>query len=178
MTFDSPSSFLRGRTPDHIGFHVAKIGPAVDHWAKLGAGPFFHRTDIRFDEVTFRGEPCTFEHSHAFGCFGDMLIELQEIHACSPPALARILMPGGGPAMNHIAYVSDDPERDSAELADAGFPLFLQAALGPIEVRFHDARHALGCAIEIHRRSDPLVASRARFRAAASGWDGVDRLRA
>ena len=178
MTPHVARSFLGGREPDHIGFHVASIEHSVEQWAKLGAGPFFHRTNIRFDEVTFRGDRCTFEHSHAFGCFGNMLIELQEIHSCSPPALARILMPGGAPVMNHVAYVSEDPERDSHDLAAAGFPLFMKAVLGPIEVRFHDARGALGCALEIHRPSDLLAASRTRFRAAAADWDGTARLRA
>ena len=171
------SKLLR-RRPDHIGFSVPDIYAAASQWSLIfGAGPFFLSSDVQFDSLCFRGGPCEFHHSFAFGAWGELLIELQMIQACSPPELEQLLKPGPSPIMTHIGYISDVPEDDSRDLDADGHELYLRATRGPIDVRFHDARNSLGCSIEIHRRSGFLDASRARLREAANGWDGKDLLR-
>lgn len=143
----------------------------------LGAGPFFLIDPISFDEVDSSGELAVFEHSAAFGQWGSVCIELQQIARVLPQRAADLLSPGLLPVVNHVAYVSDAPDADSAELSAAGHEMFLHAKFGGVEVWFHDARAVLGQAIEIHRYSAALEASFARIAAASRDWDGTELLR-
>ena len=47
----------------------------------FGAGPFYWLgRHIDFDEVRFRGGDCTFDHSSAIGQWGEVMVELSELH--------------------------------------------------------------------------------------------------
>jgi hypothetical protein len=169
---------LENRTINHLGYLVPSIERAVAHWAStVGAGPFFIVERMKFDEVLHYGKPCTLDHSAAFGQWGSVIIELQQIFASAPETLTQRLIPGASPILNHVAYVSPTPEQDSAQLSAAGYELFLYAKFGEVEVRFHDTRAILGQAIEIHRQSDFLDAFFSQVAGAARGWDGKGPLR-
>ena len=166
------------RPISHISYAVPNIAAAVEHWATtLGAGPFFLIDRVRFDEVSYQGEPAVWEHAAAFGQWGAVCIELQEISEASPPRIAELLVPGPMPVVNHVAYLSETPEADSAELSAAGNALFLHARFGGVEVWFHDTSAILGHAIEIHRNSERLIKSFEMIAAAAREWDGTRPLR-
>jgi catechol 2,3-dioxygenase-like lactoylglutathione lyase family enzyme len=170
---------LPQRPVSHVSYAVADLERAVAWWSStLGAGPFFLVDHVAFDELTHHGEPCVWDHSAAFGQWGSMAIELQELHRCDPPALTELLVPAAVPVFNHVAYLSPTPEADSAELAAAGHELFLHGRSGELEIRFHDTRAALGQAIEIHRQGPRIEFAFARIAEAARGWDGRDALRA
>lgn len=150
----------------------------MKHWSStLGAGPFFLVERVAFDELTHHGQPCTWDHSAAFGQWGSIAIELQQVFASDPPGLTEKLLPGPMPVFNHVAYISPTPEEDSAELAAAGYELFLHGGTGRLEIFFHDTRGALGQAVEIHRQGDGIEHAFRRIAEAASGWDGKDALR-
>lgn len=169
---------LANRIPDHIGFVVPDIERAVGHWAaQFGAGPFFMFERVKFGEVLHLGRACTFDHSCAFGQWGAVMVEIQQIHASDPSTLTDRLIPGKLPVLNHVAYVSQTPEEDSAALTADGHELFLYAKSGEIEVRFHDTRTILGHAVEILRKSKLRDDMAAMLRGAAHGWDGNDPLR-
>ena len=143
----------------------------------MHAGPFFHFDHIAFDESTHRGKTCVFDHSAAFGYAGSAVIELQQIHASSPPSLTERLFPGELPAINHLAFISAQAEQDSAELTADGYPVFLHAKFGPVEIRLHDTRAALGQATEILRQCEFLETFFKEVMGAARGWDGSNPLR-
>jgi catechol 2,3-dioxygenase-like lactoylglutathione lyase family enzyme len=169
---------LPRRPISHVSYAVANLERAVDWWSStLGAGPFFLVPHVAFDELTHHGEPCVWDHSAAFGQWGTMAIELQELHACDPPALTELLVPAAVPVFNHVAYLSPTPEADSAELAAAGHALFLHGKTGALEIRFHDTRATLGQPIEIHRDGPGIRHAFGRIAEAAQGWDGGDALR-
>jgi hypothetical protein len=162
----------------HIGYAVDDIEKAAAYWASvMGAGPFFVAQDIRFEMVESGGEPCAFHHSTAFGQCGPFQIELQQIHPSTSQSLKDRLIPGRRPVINHIAYMSADPEAKNQTLKDEGHEMFLHAKLGEIEVWFHDARSAIGHAIEIHRKSEAALHMNQKVREAALGWDGMDLIR-
>jgi len=166
------------RPVSHLGYAVTDIEEAVHHWSStLGAGPFFLVPDIEFDEVIHRGEPAVFAHSAAFGQWGSIAIELMQVKTTSPPELTRMLVPGSLPAINHVAYISDTAEQDSADLAAAGFELLMYAKGGEMEIRWHDTRAALGHTIEIHRDCNFINAAFRRIADGARNWDGRDPLR-
>lgn len=171
---------LTNRTVSHFSYSVADIERAVGYWSSaLGAGPFFVLEHMKFDWAKHRGKPCTFDHSAAFGQWGPIAIELQQVHAGTAPAtLTELLIPSPSPVVNHVAYITTTPEEDSAQLIADGYELFLHGRFGEVEVRFHDTRPVLGQAIEIHRQSAFLEAFFENVAGAARGWDGRNPLRA
>ena len=172
-------SLLLSRVAHHISYAVPSIEEAVHRWSSLmHAGPFFYFERIAFDESTHRGKPCVFDHSAAFGYAGSAVIELQQIHASSPPSLTERLIPGELPAINHLAFISAQADEDSEALAAAGYPVFLHAKFGPVEIRLHDTRAALGQATEILRQCEFLETFFHEVIAAARGWDGKIPFRA
>lgn len=167
---------LLRRPVDHIGYVVDDISAAVDRWAAAGIGPFFVLPHVRFDALHRRGDPCLFDHTAAFARWGAIGVELQQLHAVEPAGLARDLRAGTGNGVNHVSYVSPEPEADSERLEAAGWPLALLCRSGPIEDRLHVAPF-LGHLIEIHRASPQLAEFWAMVTRAADGWDGSEPLR-
>jgi hypothetical protein len=165
------------RPVTHVGYVVEEIEPAVD-WAisTLGAGPFFLIPHLHFDTCTFDGAPAQYDHSSAFGQWGDIMVELTVVHSSDPPALAELI---GGPAprFGHVGWLSDDLEADSAALDAAGMPLFHTGASGPVAAHWHDGRARLGHHVEILRRSPQIEGFYELIRSSSAGWDGSEPLR-
>jgi catechol 2,3-dioxygenase-like lactoylglutathione lyase family enzyme len=167
---------MLARPISHVSYVVEDIERAVDFWvAMFGAGPFHVLERIEFDAIEHRGGPATLDHSAAFGQWGAIAVELQQVYDAQPAELAARVA-GGAPRVNHIAYISPDVEADSRRLEQAGMPRFMFAKLGPVEVTFHDAP-ALGHAIELHRESDHIYGFFGAIAEAARGWDGSEPLR-
>jgi catechol 2,3-dioxygenase-like lactoylglutathione lyase family enzyme len=160
----------------HVGYSVADLSAAIAHFRDaLGVGPFLVFEDITFDEATHLGAPLVFEHSAGFAKWGPIFIELQEINAASPPAVASVLRAGEGAVVNHTAYLSSTPEEDSAQLEKLGMPAVLHLRSGPIVEWIHSS--PLGHAIEVHTASAFLDGFFAAVAEAADGWDGRDAVR-
>ncbi|MCE0766877.1 VOC family protein [Pseudonocardia kujensis] len=157
----------------HVCFRVPDLRAAVDFWARaMHAGPFFLLENVEFDFMEYEGEPAIFEHSGAFGQWGDIAVELQQLHRVEPEGLRRRLeVP-----MNHVSYIAEDGAAASAELEAAGMPLYMVHGSGPILARFHSvptAEHS----IEIHQSSDFLNGFFEGVERAARGWQGENPLR-
>jgi hypothetical protein len=170
---------LFNRRPNHISYLVPGIEQAAFHWTSVfGAGPFFIFERVTFDEATHLGKPCVFDHSAAFGQWGPVVIELQQIFTSAPTSLTEKLIPSHPPVVNHVAFVSPAAEEDSAQLAASGYSLFLYARInGAVEVRFHDTARAFGHAVEIHQQSSFLDDFFREVAGASQGWDGRTFLR-
>lgn len=163
-----------GLPVSHYSYVVDDMREGVEFWAsKMKAGPFYLLDNIEFEQVLFEGEPATFEHSAAFGQWGPIVVELQQLHGAKPAALLEKL----DRPVNHFAYVCPDAPAASERLAAEGFPLYMQASFGPIDVRFHD-HPVLGHSIELHQGSEFLDDFFLGLRQAATDWDGRDPLRA
>ena len=97
----------------------------------MRAGPFFLLDRVEFEYVLYLGEPAAFSHSAAFGQWGSLVIELQQLHDVGPAGLLEKL----NRPMNHVAYVCEDAAAESAALEADGLPMFLHAGFGPIDIR-------------------------------------------
>jgi catechol 2,3-dioxygenase-like lactoylglutathione lyase family enzyme len=160
----------------HVGYVVDDIPRAVE-WAvsTLGAGPFFLIEHLEFDEVTYRGEPARYDHSSAFGQWGELKLELTRVHSASP-GLAELLA-GPTPRPGHVAWLADDLDAETDRLTAAGLPLFHTGRAGPVRAHWFDARARLGHHIEVLQRAPELLGFYELLRTAADGWDGCDPLR-
>jgi hypothetical protein len=158
-----------------VGYAVSDVETAAQHWtATVGAGPFFLLPPSDFEEVVHDGSAATFEHRSAFGQWGSIAVELQQIDDARPAAVADAL--ARAPGLNHVSYMTDDLEAESARLVERGMPVVLAARGGPVRLSFHRAPE-LGHAIELHQRCDFLVEFFEMLERESRDWDGSDPLR-
>ena len=145
MTPADLSSLRAG--PVQIAYCVADLARSVAEWEARGAGPFIVREHIAVDEAIVFGEPAAFDHSSAYGWWGELMVELVHVHA--PESLRTT-------GLHHLAFFVDSFAEASAELTAAGMPQVLRARAGATDFAFHDARPQLGHFIEIYEGSEPL----------------------
>jgi hypothetical protein len=161
--------------PVQLGYVVDDVFAAARRWAEqFGAGPFFILEHIPCTEVLHRGQPGTFDHSSAYGQWGDVMVELFVQHDDEPSAV-REMYAQGEQGLHHMAYFVDDQPAVIAELTAMGYP---QAQIGWANNRtrfaFHDARHVLGHYIEIYPPAPGTKAFYEMVRTAAENWDGAE----
>jgi Glyoxalase/Bleomycin resistance protein/Dioxygenase superfamily len=167
-----------GRSLVQLGYAVADAREAAANWSRrTGAGPFFVRMHFAIASARHDGSPATFDHSAAFGQWGDVQVELIEQHQVEPPALARILRPGEQ-RLHHVTWFADDLERESERLTAAGCPQVLDVTTAAgTRFMFHDARAELGHLIELYEATERVRAHYASVADAARDWDGRDPVR-
>ena len=157
--------------PKQIAYAVPNAFKAAEQWAtNFGAGPFFIAEHIPVSEVIYRGDPSTFDHTSAYGQWGDVMVELVQDHGSGPSVVRDMYQPHES-GLHHLAYFVDDIEQATSELGELGFPLGMSALAG--ETRFHhvDATDILGHFIELYEPNKALVAFYERVREAAQDWD-------
>jgi hypothetical protein len=168
---------VSARPLHHVGYVVEDLAEGVQRFsAATGAGPFFAIEHMAFDEVTYRGEPAVYDHSSAFGRWGDILVELTQVHDAQPDGLRETLVaPGAG--VGHVAWLASSLEDETARLAARGIAAFHAGRTGPVSAVWFDGGPLLGHPIEVLELADPLLAFYALVRSAAETWDGRDVLR-
>lgn len=157
----------------HVGYYVADLDTAVAHAvATFGMGPFFRMDHAVFDSVTYAGEPAAYDHSSAFGQWGDIRVELTVAHACQPAGffLRMVTKPG---TVGHVGILVDDVQEASAHLCAQGMEHYSTGVIGPVVAYWHDATATLGHSIELLQRGPEIEGMYRALRAAADGWDGV-----
>ena len=162
--------------PHHISYAVADLDRAIHRAAEtVGAGPFFVLRDVPLT-ATSGGEPAEFLHSSAFGQWGAVRLEFQQIEHCAPDHVAAA-MGSVTPTMNHIGWAVPSLDSAAEALDQAGIPQFLRANIGDIDFTIHDARELYGHNVELHADSDGFRAFFEQVLNASIDWDGQDPIR-
>jgi Glyoxalase/Bleomycin resistance protein/Dioxygenase superfamily len=160
-----------------------QIAYAVDHLEReaeifaerFGAGPFFIRHHPPF-EATHDGGPAIFNHSSAYGQWGDIQVELVRFGECSPASLHRSV--AGVSGLHHVAMFVDSLPAAQARLEASGMPcVMLSTTPSGLQFAFHDARAQLGHFIELYEPTDSVQGLYRTVRDAAVDWDGQDPVR-
>ena len=161
----------------HVGYVVASLERDVPRFAAaFGAGPFFAMEHIAFDEVTYRGAPAVYDHSSAFGRWGEIIVELTEVHDAQPAGLRDALTaPGAG--IGHVAWLAESLPAETERLRAAGLKPFHTGRTGPASAVWFDGGPLFGHPVEVLERREELLGFYAMVRSAAEGWDGSDPLR-
>lgn len=160
---------LRG--PVQIAYAVDDVIAAAEAWVERGAGPFFVRRHIEVSASRMHGEPAAFDHSSAYGQFGDVMVELLCEHH---PVTERV---GPTTGVHHMAFFVDDVPTAQAVLVDHGWPEALYAEAGTTAFALHDATAELGHLVEIYAESDALRSFYAMVSQASADWEGSDPVR-
>ena len=161
-----------------IAFTVPDLEAACREWAeRVGAGPFLIRQHMQVN-ATHDGEPAIYDHSAAFGQWGPLMLELVELHECSPAPLNDAFRHSAPNAVNHYAYFVEDLAASSAALQEQGFPLMMElVSSSGMQVHFLDGRSTIGGLIEIYEGSEHIRAHYAKVAELARDWDGSDPVR-
>ena len=164
--------------PVQIAYAVNDAHQAADQWAKnFGAGPFFIAEHIPVTNVTHRGNPGVFDHTSAYGQWGNIMVELVQDHGDGPSAIRDLYAPGET-GLHHVAYFVDDLDTATTELAERGFPLAMSAqARGTTRFHFIDAVSQMGHFLELYEPSSALQSFYQKVRDASIDWDGSDPIR-
>jgi len=160
---------LRG--PVQIAYAVDDVISAATSWVARGAGPFFVRQHIAVSNSRMHGANKPFDHSSAYGQYGELMVELLCEHH---PLLERI---GPATGVHHIAFFVDDVTTAQQAMTDYGWGEALYAEAGTTAFAMHDACDELGHLIEIYEDSPGLLSFYDMVRTAATDWDGADPIR-
>ena len=154
-----------------IAYAVNDVSTAATRFAaSTGAGPFFIVRHIPLRSARVHGNPGAFDHSSAYGQWGEVMVELVAEHT------APIVMPGSG--VHHLAFMVPSLPTAVAWCTARGWPEALWAATASgQEFAFCDARAELGHLIEMYEPSAGLLGFYAMVATAAKGWDGADPVR-
>ena len=77
--------------PKQIAYAVPDAFEAAKRWAKdFGAGPFFISEHIPVTDVSYRGSPSSFDHTSAYGQWGDIMVELVQDHGTGPSVVSAL----------------------------------------------------------------------------------------
>jgi len=159
--------------PVQVAYAVPDLEQAVADWvARIGAGPFFVAEHIPLTAVRYRGAPGAFDHSSAYGQWGDVMVELVQDHTPGPSPV-RDLLGTRTQGLHHLAFMVDDLDAELARLTGLGWPEALRARTASgLEFAFCDASASLGHMIELYEPSDALVRFYRMVSAAAANWTG------
>lgn len=159
--------------PVQIAYAVRDLDAAIERWvATTGAGPFFVLEHIRLTSARYRGEPASFDHSSAYGQWGDVMLELVRDHT-EGPSPVRDVVGADGEGLHHVAFMVEDLDVEVRRLARLGWTEALWAETSPGSAFvFCDATDDLGHMVELYEPSPGLVGFYEMVADASRSWDG------
>lgn len=157
--------------PVQLAWAVDDVRAAARRWSSRGVGPFFVLDHIELSRARVDGRTGEFDHSSAYGWWGEVMVELLQDHAPDP----RWRRP---PELHHVACFVDDVTTAADAMTDHGWPEVLRAeTAGGTTFAFHDARDELGHLVEVYVPDDRLRGFYRMVRGATERWDGSDPVR-
>lgn len=151
---------------------------ALRFWTEVvGAGPFFVIDHVKFESLSFRGQPCDIDVAVAIGYWGDIQIELAHQHNDAP----SIYLPWqqeGREGLHHLCILVGDLEMARETCARAGAAIVQEGTMPKARGSFLYAQMKESePLVEIIQPSGALLRAFAVMREAARGWDGSDPVR-
>ena len=155
-----------------IAYLVEDVHQSAEYWARVhGAGPFVVMENIPLQEVVYRDQPGSLDHSSAYGQFGPMMLELVQQNCDAPSAFKEMYAPGQY-GLHHMAAFAPDLEASLAEHAQQGEPLAMRARAGDMPFAFVDTRERLGHMTELYQDGELIRGFYALVAAAANEHPG------
>jgi catechol 2,3-dioxygenase-like lactoylglutathione lyase family enzyme len=160
-----------------VAYYVPDPAAAATAWAsERGAGPFFLRPHIEVHDVTYRGTASHFDHTSAYGWWGDVMVELFTQHDDAPSA-ARERFAAHESGLHHLACFVDDIHAALDRCTAAGLVVAQTAYAGQTLFAFVDDVTRHGHYWELYEGNDRLRGFYSFVRSASEGWDGSDPVR-
>lgn len=166
--------------PRQIAYAVADVDEAARrHHAMFGSGPFFILRHIALQSSTHRGVQQPFDHSSAYGQWGDMMVELVQQHNPEPSAVHDMYPAGSGRfGLHHTALFVDEMDAAIADFGNQDMPLAQHCVTETgTAFAFIDGTRTLGHMIEIYKPNETLLGFYGMVARSAREWDGNKPLR-
>ncbi len=163
-----------------VAYFVPDIEAAAhQHTGQFGSGPFFTFRNVPLESSVHRGVEGRFDHSSAYGQWGDVMIEFVQQHGDDPSAMHDLYPAGSGQfGLHHMAVFVDALDQAIADFDANGFPLAqISQVSGGTRFAFIDSSASLGHMIELYEPSDALIGFYQMVRDASIDWDGSDPIR-
>ena len=140
-----------------VAYGVTDPPTAASRWEERhGAGPFIVNPHIELTDVVHRGEVGSLDHSSAYGRWGNVMVELIEVHDAEPAGLLDLVTTGAG-GLHHAAVFADDLDVAAAVCEGLGHPEVVRASTSHgVRFAWFDARRDLGHLVEVYERH-PLL---------------------
>lgn len=160
---------MQYRAVAQVAYAVEDLeGSAAAFAERHGAGPFFFRHHPPMSSVDATGIRGSFVHSSAYGQWGEVQVELVQIHSGGPAASG----------LHHVAWFVPSFDEEKLRLASLGWPAVMTAwTSSGTPFAFCDARADLGHLVEIYEPAPSLVALYDGVKRASLGWDGTRPVR-
>lgn len=160
-----------------IAYYVTDPEEAALTWAReRNAGPFFLRRHIPVTDVTYRGAASSFDHSSAYGWWGDVMVELFTQHDDAPTAV-RERFTRHETGLHHLACFVDDIGTALQRCTDAGLVVAQTALAGETLFAFVDDVTRNGHYWELYEGNERLRGWYQFVREASIGWNGSEPVR-
>ena len=156
-------------------FVVDDLDATLDHWTKkMGVGPFYVFSHVKFQEIHFRGKPSTVDITAAIGYWGDVQIEFIKQHN-DEPSIYREFQSRGRTGMQHMGVMTSHLDEDLGRLAQLGITP-VQWGCMPSGMRFAYVNSDLhpGGMIELIEAVPAITDFFNIMKDAAAKWDGAN----
>ncbi len=170
---------MNSRPVRQLAYFCADVREAaLAHHRAFGSGPYFVADNIPLASSEHRGQPHQFDHSSAYGQWGEVMIEFVQQNNSGPSAMRDLYPEGLGRwGLHHAALWVDDVDAEIARLADEGFPLAQRSVMNDGFVfAFVDSSALYGHMLELYAPVRSLTGFYAMVADAARGWQGGDVL--
>ncbi|MFW2830388.1 VOC family protein [Sphingomonas sp. ID0503] len=171
---------LKGQKLAQVAYCVPDVAAAAEQHSRLfGSGPFYLAEHVPIRSATYRGAPAEFDHSAAFGQWGDVMVELLTLHTPGPSIVTDVFRNVVSPTgLHHLAFIVDDPHAAIAAAAREGFDLSLHVVLETgLEAFFVDTVPAYGHLTELYAPSPEILSIYDFIREQSIGFDGTNPVR-
>ena len=162
-----------------IAYYASDIEEAaLAHSKAFGSGPFFTLRHIPLTRSVHRGARHAFDHSSAYGQWGDVMVEFLTQHNDGPSACRDMYAAGSAGGLHHMSIFVEDMDSAINRFAGVAMPLAQRSATEfGTDFAFLDATATLGHMVEIYEDSESLRDFYAMVRHAAKGWTGDNPIR-
>lgn len=161
---------LQGCPVIQVAYHVEDVREAARRWhAMTGIGPFFVQDHVPLVRASSDGVDVVFDQTCAVAQWGEVMLELVQVHSVEPPALLPY-----GMGLHHLAVLVEDLDATVATLEELGHRIVLDAATPQLRFVFVDPGPELGHLIECYEAAPYVQKLYAAVRRAADHWDGVE----
>jgi hypothetical protein len=152
-------------------YFVPDIDEACHKWHKMmGAGPFRVVRHHIAEDFRYKGEHIEADVSYAFGQAGPAHIQFIAQHD-DTPSIYRDMYKKGEYGFHHIGLLIHDLAEEVARFEAAGYPSVC-TLWGGDYVHYVDARHDLGCYVELHGDAPVIQDMFNGLKADHEAWDG------
>ena len=163
-----------------LAYYVPDIEAAARaHSQRFRSGPYFVFEHIEISSSLHRGVAREWDHSSAYGQWGDVMVEFVTQHSHEPSAITDLYPLGSGRyGLHHTAIFVDNLDSGIGTFEGEGMPLaqLCETTTGT-RFAFVDASETLGHMIELYEPGEAIAGFYKMVREAAQEWDGSDPIR-